>query len=236
MPDAPKIQPRIERLGDAGLLLRWPLADATTANAQVRALAARMAAVAPPWIEDIVPGIASLGLLLDPDAPADALQAVEHWARLLVDDAEMSGQAQPVDRPIIEIPVCYAAEFGIDLPVLAEASKLSITEIVALHTSPVYRVAMVGFAPGFPYLLGLDPRLALPRLSTPRPRVEAGSVGIGGPQTGIYPQAGPGGWRLVGRTPLRLFDPTRAAASLLAPGDRVQFVAIDRDSFRALSA
>lgn len=235
MPDAPDDRPRIERLGDAGLLLRWPLADATAANAQVHALAARMAAVAPPWIEDIVPGIASLGLLLDPTAPADALQAVEHWARLLVDESTMAEEA-PDDRPIVEVPVCYAPEFGIDLPVLAEASKLSITEIIAAHTAPTYRVAMVGFAPGFPYLLGLDPRLALPRLSTPRPRVEAGSVGIGGPQTGIYPQAGPGGWRLVGRTPLRLFDPTRAAASLLAPGDRVQFVAIDRDSFRALSA
>ena len=235
MADAPDDRPRIERLGDAGLLLRWPVADAATANAQVHALAARMAAVSPPWVEDIVPGIASLGLLIDPAAPADALQAVEHWARLLVDEATMAGQA-PEDRPVVEIPVCYAAEFGLDLPVLAEASKLSISEVIAAHTAPIYRVAMIGFAPGFPYLLGLDPRLALPRLSTPRPRVEAGSVGIGGPQTGIYPQAGPGGWRLVGRTPLKLFDPTRAAPSLLAPGDRVQFVAIDRDSFRALSA
>ncbi len=227
-------RPLIERLGDAGLLLRWPDADAAAANARVHALAARMAASAPPWIEDIVPGIASLGLLLDPTAPADALQSVERWARRVIDAPEDAG-AEPAERPAIDVPVCYAAEFGIDLPVLAEASKLSIPEIVALHTAPIYRVAMVGFAPGFPYLLGLDPRLALPRLSTPRPRVEAGSVGIGGPQTGIYPQASPGGWRLVGRTPLRLFDPTRTSPALLAPGDRVRFVAVDRDAFRALS-
>ena len=93
---------------------------------------------------------------------------------------------------------------------------------------------MIGFAPGFPYLSGLDPALALPRLATPRTRVPAGSVAIGGAQTGIYPRESPGGWRLLGRTPLRLFDPQRDPPSLLAPGDRVRFVAIDADRFTQL--
>jgi KipI family sensor histidine kinase inhibitor len=95
---------------------------------------------------------------------------------------------------------------------------------------------MIGFAPGFPYLSGLDPALALPRLATPRTRVLAGSVAIGGAQTGLYPRESPGGWRLIGRTPLRLFDPARASPSLLAPGDRVRFVAIDAREFARYEA
>ena len=106
---------------------------------------------------------------------------------------------------------------------------------MARHGAPLYRVAMLGFAPGFPYLLGLDPGLALPRRDQPRQRVEAGSVAIGGSQTGIYPQASPGGWQLIGRTPLRLFDPQRQPPCPLAPGDGVRFVAISRAEFDRLA-
>ena len=97
--------------------------------------------------------------------------------------------------------------------------------VIARHCTAEYRVAMLGFSPGFPYLLGLDPRLAMPRLDTPRTHVSAGSVGIGGAQTGIYPQAGPGGWRIIGRTALVLFDALHDPPTLLAPGDRVRFIA-----------
>ena len=108
--------------------------------------------------------------------------------------------------------------------------------MIARHSAPTYTVATIGFAPGFPYLSGLDPALALPRLATPRLRVPAGSVAIGGAQTGVYPRESPGGWRLIGRTPLRLFDPLRMPPSTLAPGDRVRFVAIDDEAFAAASA
>ena len=118
----------------------------------------------------------------------------------------------------------YGGEHGPDLDALAEHAGLSPREAVELHATAEYRVAMLGFAPGFPYLLGLDPRLAMPRLATPRQRVEAGSVGIGGAQAGIYPRPGPGGWRIIGRTDALLFDPARESPSLLAPGDRLRFV------------
>ena len=134
----------------------------------------------------------------------------------------------------LEIPVRYGGAFGEDLDAAAAELGIAADTVIARHGAALYTVAMVGFAPGFPYLSGLDPSLALPRLATPRTRVPAGSVAIGGAQTGIYPRESPGGWRLLGRTPLRLFDPQRASPSLLAPGDRVRFVAIDDDAFARL--
>ena len=127
-----------------------------------------------------------------------------------------------------EIGVRYGGEDGPDLAAVAEYAGLSPRQVVERHAAGEYRVAMLGFAPGFPYLLGLDPRIAMPRLSTPRQRVEAGSVGIGGTQAGIYPRSGPGGWRIIGRTDAVLFDPARDPPSLLAPGDRVRFVPTGR--------
>jgi KipI family sensor histidine kinase inhibitor len=124
-----------------------------------------------------------------------------------------------------DIAVHYGGEHGPDLDALAEHAGLPSRDVIELHAAGEYRVAMLGFSPGFPYLLGLDPRLAMPRLDTPRTRVPAGSVGIGGAQTGIYPQSGPGGWRIIGRTTLALFDPLHDPPTLLAPGDRVRFIA-----------
>lgn len=131
------------------------------------------------------------------------------------------------------IPVCYD---GADLIDVAAHARLSTEQVVARHTAALYRVAMLGFAPGFPYLLGLDPSLAMPRRRDPRTSVPAGSVAIGGQQTGIYPQALPGGWQLIGRTPMRLFDLAAASPSLLQPGDHVRFRAIDEGEFQRLAA
>ena len=131
------------------------------------------------------------------------------------------------------VPVCYGGEFGPDLDDLARYARLSVDEVIARHCAPDYRVAMLGFAPGFPYLLGLDPALHAPRRATPRVRVPAGSVAIGGAQTGIYPSELPGGWLLIGRTPLTLFDPAREAPALLAPGQRLRFRAISADEISA---
>jgi KipI family sensor histidine kinase inhibitor len=128
---------------------------------------------------------------------------------------------------MVEIPVCYGGDFGPDLDALASHAKLTAADVIARHTAATYTVAMLGFAPGFPYLFGLDPALEMPRRASPRTRVPAGSVAIGGAQTGIYPSELPGGWQLIGRTPLALFDAQRDPPSLLMPGDRVRFVAID---------
>ena len=193
-------------------------------NARVHALAAGIEAARPPWLRDLVPAYASLALFVDASSPGidgDPLAEAERWI------AGLPG-THAADPPgggrLHEIGVRYGGEQGPDLEAVAEHAGLSPRDVIALHAEPEYRVAMLGFAPGFPYLLGLDPRLAMPRLATPRQRVEGGSVGIGGAQAGIYPRPGPGGWRIIGRTDAVLFDPARDRPSLLAPGDRVRFV------------
>jgi inhibitor of KinA len=127
----------------------------------------------------------------------------------------------------IEIPVVYGGDAGPDLAESAERAGMTPEAFVALHSGAVYTVVMIGFMPGFPYLTGLPPELAQPRRSPPRVRVPEGSVGIAGVQTGVYPLATPGGWQIIGRTPIKLFDPASAGASLLRPGDNVRFVATD---------
>jgi KipI family sensor histidine kinase inhibitor len=124
----------------------------------------------------------------------------------------------------VEIPVCYGLEYGPDLDAVAAHCGLSPDEVIARHTAAEYRVYMLGFSPGFPYLGGLDPNIAAPRRETPRIKVPAGSVGIAGMQTGIYPLESTGGWQIIGRTPMRLFDPGLEEPCLLRPGDRLRFV------------
>jgi inhibitor of KinA len=135
---------------------------------------------------------------------------------------------------LIEIPVCYDAEFGLDLNRVAEHTKLSAREIIDLHSTSEYRVACIGFVPGFTFLAGLPKKLATPRRDVPRKEIPPGSVGIGGAQTGIYPLRSPGGWNLIGRTPVKLFDPVKDPPTLLCPGDRVRFRAISREEFESL--
>lgn len=134
----------------------------------------------------------------------------------------------------VEIPVCYEAEFGPDLPDVAVHTKLSMDEVVRLHASATYDVCFLGFTGGFAYLSGMPGALNTPRLATPRRAVAAGSVGIAGSQTGIYPTQTPGGWRLIGRTPWRMFNPRASQPTLVLPGDRVRFAPIDQSEFERL--
>ena len=227
--------PTIEPLGDQALLLRWGRGADPAVNPQVHALAATIRAAGAPWLRDCVPAYASLAVHFDDAAVpgADPAAGVRAWLQALV-DAPVSAVAAAEPR-LVEIPVCYGGEHGPDLDEVAAACGLGAAEVVQRHAGAEYRVAMLGFSPGFPYLLGLDPALAVPRLATPRVRVPAGSVGIGGAQTGIYPDAGPGGWRLVGRTPQAMFDVRREPPAHLLPGDRVRFVPIDAARFAALA-
>ena len=153
---------------------------------------------------------------------------------LLSDDDDADTVMETGSPTCIEIPVAYGGAFGEDLESAAQELGLTPDSLASRHSSGLYTVAMIGFAAGFPYLSGLSPELALPRLATPRTRVPAGSVAIGGAQTGVYPQTSPGGWRLLGRTPLLLFDPQREIPSLLAPGDQVRFRRISAEEFAAL--
>jgi inhibitor of KinA len=221
---------RIEPLGDRALLvtLADDLAriDAAT-NVRVHAAAARLRD-AHEALTDVVPAYASVAVHYDParvrcrheEPPHEAL------ARWVAVRLERLGDAGVEQSRFVEIPVRYGGEHGPDLASLAEARDLSIEEVVTLHTAPEYIVHFIGFMPGFAYLRGLDPRLATPRREVPRTSVPAGSVGIGGAQTGVYPIASPGGWQLIGRTDVQLFDPSREPAALLTAGDRVRFRAV----------
>ena len=221
--------PSIEALGDQALLLRWGDIAEVSINRQVHAFGRRLHAAGFAWLVDCVPAYASLAVFFDAATlpGADPGAVVREWVERLLDEASGLEPLPPTEvARLVEIPVHYGGEDGPDLDDVAAACGLATAEVIARHSQPDYRVAMLGFSPGFPYLLGLDPALAVPRLATPRVRIPAGSVGIGGAQTGVYPDAGPGGWRLLGRTALRLFDAHRDPPSLLLPGDRVRFVPV----------
>jgi KipI family sensor histidine kinase inhibitor len=223
----------IEPLGESALLLRFGQVIERALNERVHAAAAALRAAALPGIEDIAPAYASLLLRFDPrcwpDAPllAAAVRGVLGRAPDAGGDPGLAGTAA------IDLPVCYGGEHGPDLAEVAALTNLGQDQVIARHVAGDYRVAMLGFAPGFAYLLGLDAALAVPRLAAPRLRVPAGSVAIGGAQTGVYPSVLPGGWRLIGRTPLRLFDAARVPPARLMPGLRVRFRAIDAATFAA---
>jgi KipI family sensor histidine kinase inhibitor len=240
----------IDWLGDRALLLRFadaldPATLDRATNERVHAAARKLRGARIAGVEEIVAAYASLCVHYDPAAlraPNEAARAelVARVCELICEgdgneDEVGEGRGQDDEAPEIEIPVCYGGDFGPDLAEVAALAGFDEANTIAAHTAASYRVAMLGFAPGFPYLLGLDPRLHAPRRAQPRTRVPAGSVAIGGAQTGIYPRALPGGWQIIGRTPLALFDAARTAPALLAPGQRVRFRAIDAQAFAALA-
>lgn len=223
----------IEPLGETALLLRFGEGLDPAINARVHAAAFALRTAHLPGLVDIAPAYATLALHYDPAAWLDA-NGRHPWRNFeaAVRAVLTAPPAQETVEPrIVEIPVCYGDDYGPDLDALASHAKLATSGVIARHTAATYTVAMLGFAPGFPYLLGLDPALHMPRRASPRTRVPAGSVAVGGAQTGIYPSELPGGWHLIGRTPAALFDARRDPPSLLMPGDRVRFVAIDAATF-----
>lgn len=228
---------RIDALGDCALLIRYGDRIDGPVNAHALAACAALQSAALPGVRDIAPAYASVCVHYDPCAWADStdprlphLRLAERIGALLENVA-----AQPTvsARNMIDVPVCYGGEFGPDLDAVAAHAGLSVTQVIDRHTAGQYCVAMLGFAPGFAYLLGLDTGLHTPRRANPRLRVPAGSIAIGGAQTGIYPRELPGGWNLIGRTPLTLFDTARATPALFVPGQRVRLRAIAVDEFHA---
>jgi len=223
---------RIEPLGDRAVQIVLGDAPDEPTRRRVAAASRRLAEARLPGIIECVPGFTSLTIHYD---PVQLPLSDSGWlGSSLTDLLEALDDSAGDDGRLLEIPVCYGGELGPDLESVASLHGLTADEAIELHAAGDYRVHLIGFVPGFPYLGGLDPKLATPRRESPRTVVPAGSVGIGGAQTGIYPVESPGGWQLIGRTPLRLFDAHRDPPALLRAGDRVRFVPVDADAFRRL--
>lgn len=207
---------RLHALGDAALLCELPPPATLAQQQRIWALATE----ALQWrgVHEVLSGMNNLSLLFDPaqiDATELEMQVLSAWPQL---------SAASIQGREIEIPVVYGGEAGPDLADVAAHAGLTPAEVVRRHSSGEYVVYLLGFLPGFAFMGGLPPELATPRRPEPRTAVPAGSVGIGGEQTGVYPLVSPGGWQLIGRTSLTLFDPSAAEPTLLRPGDRVRFV------------
>lgn len=212
-------EPRLLLAGDAAILIEFADEIDGDVNDRVHALAQFLRDQPRPEISDLIPAYSSLLVCYDPaqiqyPAMCDFLRSRLRSPNVLARSAPR----------LIEIPVAYGGECGPDLAFIAQRSGLTEAQVVELHSSVTYRVYFVGFAPGFAYLGSVPPQIAAPRLATPRTRVPAGSLGIAGRQTGIYPMETPGGWRLIGRTASKLFDPNDDPPTLLRPSDRVRFV------------
>jgi KipI family sensor histidine kinase inhibitor len=199
---------RVRPAGERGLLVEVEELET------VHRLHAALRALDPPGVVELVPAYRTVLIVAEPDRAGvlDELAAA-------LPELELP-PAEAVAGETVEVPVRYDGE---DLPEVARLTGLEADEVVRRHTAPEYTVAFLGFSPGFPYLVGLDPALQVPRRDTPRTAIPAGSVGLAGDQTGIYPAASPGGWQLIGRTDVPLFDPARDPPALLAPGTRLRF-------------
>jgi inhibitor of KinA len=222
---------RIIPASDSSLLVEFGSVVTRDLHRQVLSLFRGLLKERDPRIRNFHPGYTSLLIDFNPLALTHS-ELSERVYKLI----EVPPNAEDNPARTITIPVCYDAEFGPDLADVAIHHGISVDEVVHLHTSATYLVYFIGFSPGFAYLGELTDKLETPRLATPRVRVPAGSVGIAGKQTGVYPQASPGGWRVIGRTPVRMFDTLANPPSRLQAGDSVQFVAIQRSSFDKLAS
>jgi inhibitor of KinA len=227
---------RVEPLGDSAVIVR--LTDEFSPETSLRMVldAARgLEAAAIPGVTELAPACNTIGVFYDPTrlelapdgSPFDVLATK---IQSVLNAAAFESESEDASR-VIEVPVCYDLEFAPDLAEVAVHAGLSEDEVVRRHSAANYQVSSVGFTPGFPYLSGLPTELATPRRATPRTEIPAGSVAIGGTQTGIYPRKSPGGWNIIGRTPLRLFDVQREPPALFQAGDQVRFRQITREEF-----
>ncbi|MCL6515460.1 MAG: 5-oxoprolinase subunit PxpB [Alicyclobacillus sp.] len=216
-------------LGDSAAVVRLGETIDPETHRRVRRLERAIERAAPRWFVELVPAFTTVTVFYDP-MRADFAQ-VEGW---LARQVEALGD-EPLPPPReVRIPVCYGGEFGPDLGEVAAHNGLTEDEVIFIHSQGAYVVYMIGFAPGFPYLGGMSERIAAPRRATPRVSIPAGTVGIAGMQTGVYPISTPGGWQLIGRTPIRLFRPEQDPPTLLSAGDIVRFEPISRETFDAL--
>lgn len=217
--------------GDSALNLEFARSISAETSAKIRKAAENLAADPIEGITELVPTFCSLMVYYNP-----LVTSFDELSTRLRSKLQDVGEVDLSVRKIVQIPVCYGGEYGSDLGTVAAHAGLSEDDVIRIHSEHDYLIDMLGFLPGFAYLGGLDPRLHTPRLATPRTRIEAGSVGIGGAQTGIYPLASPGGWQIIGRTPLRPYDPDRAEPILYAAGEYLRFTPITPEEYAAIEA
>ncbi|MDR1569310.1 MAG: 5-oxoprolinase subunit PxpB [Oscillospiraceae bacterium] len=225
--------PRILPAGEQALVVEFGDAIDPAVNDRVVALARSLELRAINGVTETIASYRSLLVLFEPSRISARRLRFMLARRSRAALADRAGGSAGL---LYDIPVCYGGAYGPDLPDVAAHCGVSPQEIVRRHSDVVYRVFMLGFMPGFPYLGGLDKALETPRLDTPRALIPAGSVGIGGRQTGVYPLDSPGGWRLIGRTPVRLYDPARSKPVLLQAGDRVRFIPISEEEYERADA
>jgi KipI family sensor histidine kinase inhibitor len=215
--------------GDQGLLVEYGDAIDLAVNHKVRAMAIVLGGDLPEGVIEVIPTYRSLLIVYDP-----VKTAPQQLKEILISLEQRLPEIQIPPPKTVEIPVCYGDEFGPDIEFVAKSHGIPVAEVVRLHSEPEYPIYMIGFTPGFPFLGGLPETLHTPRLETPRTLVPEGSVGIANNQTGMYPVASPGGWQLIGRTPLKLFAPERPNPFLYQTGDRIRFKAISADEYTRL--
>ena len=222
--------PRFLWAGDACVVVEFGDHIDLDINARVRLEARKLEEAAPSWLVETVPTYRSLAVYIDPWS-ASRKEAMEGVQKI----CEGTGTIVAREAERVDLPVFYGEEYGPDMERVCSHTGLSPEKVVHLHSAPEYHVYMIGFSPGFPYLGEMDPALDTPRLGNPRTVIPAGSVGIAGMQTGVYPSETPGGWNIIGRTPLKLFDPERRQPFLLGPGMTIRFVPVDRATFLQMS-
>jgi inhibitor of KinA len=221
--------PRIVPLGDRALVAHLGKEISRKTFDSIRSLSHQLSDNPPKGFVELVPAFTTLTVYYDP-----LVTTVSELTEQIRRQQSVEIEAPEANPRIVEVPVCYGGEFGEDLELVAKHAGFSAAETIRIHASSDYIVHMIGFAPGFPYLGGMSPKIAAPRRSSPRLKVPVGSVGIAGEQTGIYPLETPGGWQIIGRTPLALFRPNEDPPTLLQAGDIVRFRSISQEEFREM--
>ncbi|WP_019122173.1 5-oxoprolinase subunit PxpB [Brevibacillus massiliensis] len=232
-------------LGDQAVVVQFGTAMSLEAYRQVRRVSAMLDRQSLPGMVEYIPAYTTITIFYNPmelydwyksfgpaDLEQDSCSPYQVCCHLIQDRLDQAVLESEEAGRTVDIPVCYGGELGPDLGEVARLHQLSEQEVIEIHAGGDYLIYMIGFAPGFPYIGGMSERIATPRRKSPRLSIPAGSVGIAGNQTGIYPMETPGGWQIIGRTPLRLFRPEDNPPSLLRAGDRVRFVPISIEEFR----
>ncbi len=223
-------KPKIQRFGDRAFLLEWNQEISEEMYHHIIKVRDLIWRSLGEEVLEMVPAFHSLTVFLKPEADvSNFLDRIE----AIIDTKDFQ---HDINKVLITIPVCYDAPFSLDIEELAHKKEISIPEIIVLHTAPVYFVHFLGFLPGFPYLGGLDKRLHCPRKKEPRQFISKGSVGIGGNQTGIYTSNSPGGWNIIGKSPLKFFDVTKENSALIQAGNYVKFEKISQEQYREIES
>ena len=222
-------RPRFRLVGDRGLLVEYGDAIDPEINRKVRIMSMALDRDTPQGVLEVIPTYRSILIQYDP-----SLSEPTALEKALAGLEDRLDEISIPEAETVEIPVCYGGPYGPDLDFVAQANNMTPEKVIEIHTSTAYQIYMIGFTPGFPFLGGMDERIATPRLESPRTAVPAGSVGIANNQTGMYPVTSPGGWRLIGRTPLKLFNPDKENPFLYQAGDLIKYKPISEKEYLAL--